>query len=503
MAVMLVTSLGDIVIDLFVEDAPMACENFLKLCKIKYYNDNMFFNVQKGWVISTGDPTNTGKGGQSIWGVINGPKFKFFPDEVNEKRKHTRKGTVSMANLGKNRNGSAFLITLANKIPTFDGRRTVFGVVEEGYEIVEKIGGTFVDEKNVPLKNIRIRHTQIIDDPFPDPKGLKIPSRSPSPEIDKWDIDYDGSSSEEQFDSDKEVEQVLQKEDKQREIMLEMIGDIPDADLKPPDNVLFVCKLNAVTEDDALELIFSRFGKINSCEVIRDYKTGDSLQYAFIEFDLEDDCKKAYLKMDNVLIDDRRIHVDFSQSVAKFWAHYKRAGKFSGQSARTMGVQDTMLARERKNMSRKKDNSSKSLSFDATGSLKGTMIGSSKQSGPGVRTLSKPVQQKPRSNQPPRRAPPSRYNHKRNSKSSSPEGNPRKFPSNWSRQDREKRSTSSSSPKRRRHRDRRQRSVSSSSEYSRRRRRRDRGNKSRERSRSHKKKKKRQKKKRRRVEEVD
>merc|ERR1711920_339213 len=106
-------------------------------------------------------------------------------------------------------------------------------------------------------------------------------------------------------------------------------------------------------------------------------------------------------------------------------------------------------------MIRKKDNSSKSLSFDATGSLKGSMIGSSKPSRPSVRTLSKPVQQ-PRSNEPPRRAPPSRYNHKRNSKSSSPEGNPRKFPSNWSRQGREKRSTSSSSPKRRRHRNRRQ-----------------------------------------------
>ena len=55
-----------------------------------------------------------------------------------------------------------------------------------------------------------------------------------------------------------------------------------------------------------------------SCEVIRDRKTGDSLQYAFVEFEDKDACEKAYFKMDNVLIDDRRIHVDFSQSVAKF-----------------------------------------------------------------------------------------------------------------------------------------------------------------------------------------
>ncbi len=107
------------------------------------------------------------------------------------------------------------------------------------------------------------------------------------------------------------------REAKTRAKLLEIIGDIPDADMKPPENVLFVCKLNPVTNDDDLELIFSRFGKINSCEVIRDKKTGDSLCYAFIEFDREEDCENAYFKMDNVLIDDRRIHVDFSQSVAK------------------------------------------------------------------------------------------------------------------------------------------------------------------------------------------
>jgi peptidyl-prolyl cis-trans isomerase-like 4 len=101
--------------------------------------------------------------------------------------------------------------------------------------------------------------------------------------------------------------------------------------MKPPENVLFVCKLNPVTNDDDLELIFSRFGKINSCEVIRDKKTGDSLCYAFIEFDKQEDCESAYFKMDNVLIDDRRIHVDFSQSVAK--VNWKGKGTGTGYFA--------------------------------------------------------------------------------------------------------------------------------------------------------------------------
>lgn len=107
------------------------------------------------------------------------------------------------------------------------------------------------------------------------------------------------------------------QEARARATILEMVGDIPDKDIAPPENVLFVCKLNPVTTDDDLEIIFSRFGKIVGCEVIRDHQTGDSLQYAFIEFADRKSCEAAYFKMDNVLIDERRIHVDFSQSVAK------------------------------------------------------------------------------------------------------------------------------------------------------------------------------------------
>lgn len=66
-------------------------------------------------------------------------------------------------------------------------------------------------------------------------------------------------------------------------------------------------------------MIFSRFGQILSCEIIRDKRTGDSLQYGFIEFENQKDCEQAYFKMQGVLIDDHRIHVDFSQSVSAFF----------------------------------------------------------------------------------------------------------------------------------------------------------------------------------------
>lgn len=70
-------------------------------------------------------------------------------------------------------------------------------------------------------------------------------------------------------------------------------------------------------------------------QVIRDRKTGDSLQYAFVEFENAKSCEDAYFKMDNVLIDDRRIHVDFSQSVAK--VRWYGRGKIAYQDASKQG----------------------------------------------------------------------------------------------------------------------------------------------------------------------
>lgn len=82
MAVLIETSLGELTIDLRVDEAPIACKNFLKLCKIKYYNNCLFYNVQQGLLAQTGDPTGTGRGGTSVYGLCYGEQAKFFEDEV-------------------------------------------------------------------------------------------------------------------------------------------------------------------------------------------------------------------------------------------------------------------------------------------------------------------------------------------------------------------------------------------------------------------------------------
>eukprot|EP00413_Alexandrium_margalefii_P039940 CAMPEP_0204600146 /NCGR_PEP_ID=MMETSP0661-20131031/55269_1 /ASSEMBLY_ACC=CAM_ASM_000606 /TAXON_ID=109239 /ORGANISM="Alexandrium margalefi, Strain AMGDE01CS-322" /LENGTH=357 /DNA_ID=CAMNT_0051610937 /DNA_START=100 /DNA_END=1170 /DNA_ORIENTATION=+ len=324
MAVLLETSIGDLVIDLKLEEAPTACMNFLKLCKIKYYNNCLFHTVQKDFIATTGDPTNTGKSGPSIYGKLGSSSQQFFKDEITPALKHTVRGTVAMANDVPNENGSQFYITLRDKVEQLDGKHTIFGTIAEGVDTLEKINLSMVDEKDAPYQNIRIWHTEILDDPLPDPSGLErlIPPKSPEPIKDEVFKKIEGEEDEEQLQ-----ERMATTLAKSQATTLELLHDLPDADITPPDNDIFIAKLNPITQDGDLELIFSRFGPIKSCEIVRDWKTGDSLQYAFVTFENVKDCERAYFKMHDCVIDDRRIFVNFSQSVAKLWNKWRTGSR--------------------------------------------------------------------------------------------------------------------------------------------------------------------------------
>ncbi|KAK3307806.1 cyclophilin-like domain-containing protein [Chaetomium strumarium] len=334
MSVLLETSAGDIVIDLLVDYVPKMCENFLKLCKAKYYNFSPIHSVQKSFSFQTGDPLGPmspeSDGGTSIWGLLSSnPADKTFTALFHPKLKHLERGTVSMATASHPSDpdqrvaGSQFIVTLGDNLDYLDGKAAIFGKVVEGFDVLEKINDAIVDDRGHPLVDIRIKHTIVLDDPYPDPAGLHEPSSSPPPtkaQLATVRIAEDEELLDEEANEEAAAEAERRRQEREaaaRALTLEMMGDLPFAEVKPPENVLFVCKLNPVTTDEDLELIFSRFGKILSCEVIRDRKTGDSLQYAFIEFEDQKSCEEAYQKMDGVLIDDRRIHVDFSQSVSK------------------------------------------------------------------------------------------------------------------------------------------------------------------------------------------
>ncbi|KAJ3335010.1 Peptidyl-prolyl cis-trans isomerase cyp6 [Gonapodya sp. JEL0774] len=276
--------------------------------------------------------------------LIHGESRRHFVPEMPPKLKHKKRGVVSFACVippaDPNSSvqpvplaASQFFITLGAQLTDLDGKHAPFGVVAEGLEVLEKFNDALVDDNGRPYIDIRIRHTIIIDDPFPDMEGLRVPEGSPEPteEMLKSTRLSDTDALKPTLPPEEEELAHQRHEASARALTLEMLGDLPFAEIKPPENVLFVCKLNPVTRDEDLELIFSRFGTIRSCEILRDKKSGDSLQYAFIEFDEREACERAYFKMDNVLIDDRRIHVDFSQSVGKLHKEWMYARQQKGR----------------------------------------------------------------------------------------------------------------------------------------------------------------------------
>jgi len=127
------TNFGDIVLQLFPKDAPLAVNNFVFLANQHYYDGVIFHRVVQGFVIQSGDPTGTGAGD---------PGYKFNDEPVT---RDYIGGTLAMANSGPNTNGSQFFICLANLTGRLAKDYTIFGIVTSGMDIVQKIG-------NVPVK---------------------------------------------------------------------------------------------------------------------------------------------------------------------------------------------------------------------------------------------------------------------------------------------------------------------------------------------------------------
>eukprot|EP01111_Echinosteliopsis_oligospora_P007463 TRINITY_DN2253_c0_g1_i1.p1 TRINITY_DN2253_c0_g1~~TRINITY_DN2253_c0_g1_i1.p1 ORF type:complete len:173 (+),score=48.05 TRINITY_DN2253_c0_g1_i1:62-580(+) len=152
--VQLDTTMGSIIIELYWEHAPKTCKNYYELAKRGYYNNVPFHRIIKDFMIQGGDPTGTGRGGESIYG-------DKFGDEITPKLKHTGAGILSMANSGPNTNGSQFFITLA-PTPWLDGKHTIFGRVAEGMCIVRRMGIVQTGGNDKPIEDVRILSARTI-----------------------------------------------------------------------------------------------------------------------------------------------------------------------------------------------------------------------------------------------------------------------------------------------------------------------------------------------------
>jgi peptidyl-prolyl cis-trans isomerase B (cyclophilin B) len=122
------TGKGEIELQLFPEHAPKTVNNFVFLAEQSFYNSVAFHRVISNFMVQTGDPTGTGRGG---------PGYRF--DDEIKGNPHTHEAKVlSMANAGPNTNGSQFFITHSPQ-PHLNGKHTVFGKVTNGADVVDAI----------------------------------------------------------------------------------------------------------------------------------------------------------------------------------------------------------------------------------------------------------------------------------------------------------------------------------------------------------------------------
>lgn len=173
------TSMGKIRFRMFPEIAPKSVENFVTHVKDGYYDGILFHRVIEGFMIQGGDPTATGRGGESIWG-------RPFNDEFHPEYRNFR-GALSMANAGPNTNGSQFFIVQGGKIDEgilrqmrslgpekgfsedvvaeyeniggaywLDGKHSVFGQVFEGLDVVDDIAAVATNPMDRPLEDVTI-----------------------------------------------------------------------------------------------------------------------------------------------------------------------------------------------------------------------------------------------------------------------------------------------------------------------------------------------------------
>ena len=126
------TNMGTIELELFARRAPRTVKNFAGLAKRGYYDGVTFHRIIDNFMIQGGDPSGTGRGGESYYGGK-------FEDEFHQQLRHDQAGILSMANAGPNTNGSQFFITL-RATPHLDGRHSVFGKVIAGMDVVKAIG---------------------------------------------------------------------------------------------------------------------------------------------------------------------------------------------------------------------------------------------------------------------------------------------------------------------------------------------------------------------------
>ncbi len=180
--VKLTTTKGDIVVELFENEAPNTTANFIRLTEGKFYDGLSFHRVLRGFIAQSGDPLGTGAGG---------PGYAIDCECVHEDHRCHFAGSLSMAHAGPNTGGSQFFLTFA-PTPHLNGKHTVFGRVVEGMDVLAKLQRIDPEEPKGEKKADRIITARVLRirshdyEPQTKPKPARAsplagPSRAPLP----------------------------------------------------------------------------------------------------------------------------------------------------------------------------------------------------------------------------------------------------------------------------------------------------------------------------------
>uniref|UniRef100_A0A8C3IVZ8 Spliceosome-associated protein CWC27 homolog n=1 Tax=Chrysemys picta bellii TaxID=8478 RepID=A0A8C3IVZ8_CHRPI len=188
-------------------EAPKACRNFIQLCMEGYYDNTIFHRVVPDFIVQGGDPTGTGSGGESIYGLP-------FKDEFHSRLRFNRRGLVAMANAGAHDNGSQFFFTLG-RADELNNKHTIFGKItgDTIYNML-RLTEVEIDKEERPLNPHKIKSSEVLFNPFDDiiPRtNKKLKKDKPGEEVKKSkskeeEEDDDSDNEEGEMDSDEKYQ---------------------------------------------------------------------------------------------------------------------------------------------------------------------------------------------------------------------------------------------------------------------------------------------------------
>ncbi|KAI3639478.1 hypothetical protein MIR68_002493 [Amoeboaphelidium protococcarum] len=329
MSVLLETSVGQFVIDLYCEEFPDACKQFLRLCRDRFYDYATVQRIEPGFIVQF----QIDKTGHSI------AYHKLNLQRKPLTLKHNRRGLLSINCVSNNGEQilqfDQFFITLGDDLEYLDDGNQIIGRIEENIEILDILEQSLVDGNCKLLLPVAISHTHILLNPFdPQVQHVALDRYNVSlPPLDLQNLVRLGQQQNDGSDADDVIKDSRLIEEVHIGALLTQYADkyVDDLDEELDPKVLFVGNLNHATTEGDLHQLFQRFGPVRFCKLATDKLSWRPLGYAFVGFRSDDVALKAKQSADGIHLDDKVLRVNFARVKAQTQITHKQSNPASAQ----------------------------------------------------------------------------------------------------------------------------------------------------------------------------